>query len=134
MIAELLNDIKEGHYFWMRRHNSESESKIKNFGLLFLSMLAYYSCICLLLFGIYFKTTGNVFDNVTFLSGIPVFFGPYIALYYALVRPKIHQDGINENIPEFEKERKIKIAKKYLLACILSIPITVTIYYFIFNP
>lgn len=134
MIIGLLNDVKEGHYFWMRRHNSESESKIKNFGILFLSLLAFYSCICIILFGIYFKATGDVFEHITFFNGISVFFGPYIAIYYALVRPKIHSNVVNENISDVEKERKIKVAKKYLLACILSIPITTMIYYFIFNP
>lgn len=124
MILRLLNDVKEGHYFWMRKKNEEDIARIGNFGVMFLTLLIYYGSLFLIVGEIVFKYTGKRYIGTSMLTNVLLIFGPYLAVYFLLVYPSLNRGKINEDISEFEKKRKKKIATIYFIFCVLAIPIS----------
>jgi hypothetical protein len=133
MLIETLNDVREGHYFLMRKYNSEVDSEIMNFGLLFLTLLVYYAGSCLLIYGIIYEFTEPMVEIDEISIGFPVLFLLYLIIYYALIYPKIKKGRICEEIPETDKKKKIKLAKTYGICCIFWLPLVGVVSYLIFQ-
>lgn len=126
-----LNDIKEGHYFWIRKKSSEDSTKMVNSRVMFLSLIGYYTSLLILGYGIFHRLTGKSFKSNGPLIDAGLFFGLYIAIYFILVKPLLNKGEIDENIPETEKKRKKKIAIIYFVLDAISIPSSGLIFNFL---
>lgn len=123
MIFRILNDVKEGHYFLMRKKNNEEIARIANFGVIFLTSFIYYVALSILVFGIVHRFTGIVQRDTSLATNVPLIFGPFLAIYFLLIYPNLNKGRTNEDIPEDEKKRKKKLATIYIVFSALAVPI-----------
>lgn len=122
MITQILNDVKEGHYLWMRKKNDTSVARIANFGIIFITLFVYYSAFFIIISELVYKYIKNRDGYISLSTNILIIFGPYLVFYFLFVYPNLKRK-INEHISEIEKKRKKKVATIYFIFCALALPI-----------
>jgi Zn-dependent protease len=127
MIFRLLNDVKIAHYLSARENQSEDTAKIANFGVLFISLLGFYGAILILGIGVTYKFTGVLFKDMGILANALLIFGPYIAIYFGLINPKLCKSINREDYSETEIKSKKKVLLIYKICCVLAVPIAMLI-------
>lgn len=127
MLSKLLNDAREGHYFWMRKRNSAEVAKIANFGVIFLTLFIFYIALLIFIAIAEYILTDKFQGYRRFVTNAPLFFSCYILLYFIFIYPKIKRGQIDENISEIDIRRKNRVATIWFTCCILSLPLAVGI-------
>ena len=122
MIIRLLNDVKQGHYLWMRKKNDENIAKIGSFGVIFLTLLVYYGSGFIVVMEIINKITGKRDSDTDILANVFLIFGPYLIIFFTFINPNINRK-IGDEISANEKRRKKKVATIYFAFCVLAIPL-----------
>lgn len=128
MIERLLNDIKEGHYFWIRMKSTREVARMANARVMFISLIGIYASLWILGYGIFHRLTGRSFESNGFFWDVTLLVGPYLGAYFLLVRPLLSKVDINEHIPQAEKDKKARVARIYFIVVALSLPLSGVIF------
>ncbi|MET7258664.1 hypothetical protein [Dyadobacter fermentans] len=123
MITRLLNDIKEGHYFWIRKKSAREVARTANARVMFISLMGIYASLWILGYGIFHRLTGKSFQSGGFFADVLLFTAPYLGIYFLLVHPHLSKGEIDEHVPGTEKNRKARIARIYFILVALSLPV-----------
>jgi amino acid transporter len=131
MLSKLLNDAREGHYFWMRKKNSPEVAKIANFGIIFFTLFIFYISLLIFIAAIEYIFTNQFQGYRKFVTNAPLFFSCYLLVYFIFINPRIKKGEINENISEIDRKRKNRVATIWFTCSVASLPLAILVMTFL---
>ncbi|MET7258677.1 hypothetical protein [Dyadobacter fermentans] len=120
MLIRILNDVKAGHYFWMRRNAEVNRARSANRGIIFYTLFVYYTVLSIIGAALFYRFFGSSFIDHGLLINALEFFTPYLTIYFLFISPGL-DEVIDEDIEELEKTRKKSIAKRYFIVAALLV-------------
>lgn len=120
MLIKILNDVKAGHYFWMRRNVEVNRARSANRGIIFYTLFVYYTFLSIIGSALYYRFFESSFIDYGLLINALEFFTPYLLVYFLYINPRL-DEVIDDDIEESEKKRKKSIAKKYFIIAALLV-------------
>ena len=118
MLIKILNGVKAGHYFWMRRTVSVDSARSANKGIIFYTLFVYYGFLSTMGSWIYYAFWGTSFADDGIVINELEFFIPYVLIFFLFINPRLEKI-IDDDIEELDKKMKKNIAKTYFIIAAL---------------